>query len=132
MVRQAHHERLIKCPSASSCQEKKLFISEAYAQSTGGSPGTPDITFMALMIGMFGLVYFISIRPQMKRAKEHKGMLESLKTGDEVIVLGGVLGKITKIGDVYMDIEIAPNTQIHVQKSAVQTMLPKGTIKSIN
>ena len=109
-----------------------MFITEAYAQSTGSASGTPDITFMALMIGMFGLVYFISIRPQMKRAKEHKGMLESLKTGDEVIVLGGVLGKITKIGDVYMDIEIAPNTQIHVQKSAVQTMLPKGTIKSVN
>jgi preprotein translocase subunit YajC len=109
-----------------------LFITEAYAQSAGGSSGTPDITFMALMIGMFGLVYFISIRPQMKRAKEHKGMLESLKTGDEVIVLGGVLGKITKIGDVYMDVEIASGTQIHVQKSAVQTMLPKGTIKSIN
>ena len=108
-----------------------MFISEAYAQSTGGAAGTPDITFMALMIGMFGLIYFISIRPQMKRAKEHKGMLESLKTGDEVIVLGGVLGKIAKIGDVYMDIEIAPNTHIHVQKSAVQTMLPKGTIKSV-
>jgi len=109
-----------------------LFITEAYAQGAGGASGTPDITFMALMIGMFGLVYFISIRPQMKRAKEHKSMLESLKTGDEVIVLGGVLGKITKIGDVYMDIEIAPNTQIHVQKSSVQTMLPKGTIKSVS
>ena len=109
-----------------------MFITEAYAQGAGGASGTPDITFMALMIGMFGLVYFISIRPQMKRAKEHKSMLESLKTGDEVIVLGGVLGKITKIGDVYMDIEIAPNTQIHVQKSSVQTMLPKGTIKSVS
>jgi preprotein translocase subunit YajC len=107
-----------------------LFISEAYAQGAGGAGGQ-DYTFLAMMVGMFGLVYFISIRPQMKRAKEHKNMLESLKTGDEVIVLGGVLGKITKIGDVYMDIEIAPNTQIHVQKSAVQTMLPKGTIKSI-
>ena len=109
-----------------------MFITEAYAQTAGGASGGPDTTiFTAMMIGMFGLIYFISIRPQMKRAKEHKSMLESLKTGDEVIVLGGVLGKITKIGDVYMDVEIASNTQIHVQKSAVQTMLPKGTIKSV-
>ena len=79
----------------------------------------------------FGLLYFLMIRPQMKRAKEHKGMLDELKTGDEVIAAGGVLGKIVKLGDAYVDIEIAPNTLIHVQRGSIQTLLPKGTIKSV-
>ncbi len=109
-----------------------MIISEAYAQTTGSGPGGMDPSFLVMMVVMFGLVYFMSIRPQMKRAKEHKLMLESLKTGDEVIVLNGVLGKIVKIGDAYIDVEIAPNTQVHVQKGAVQTLLPKGTIKSVN
>ncbi len=109
-----------------------MLISEAYAQSAGSGPGGLDPSFLIMMVVMFGLVYFMSIRPQMKKAKEHKSMLESLKTGDEVIVLGGVLGKIAKIGEAYIDVEIAPNTQIHVQKSAVQILLPKGTIKSVN
>src|SRR5262249_49359494 len=86
---------------------------------------------MLPIILMFGVLYFLMIRPQMKRAKEHKGMLEQLKSGDEVIISGGVLGKIVKLGDAYVDVEIAPNTQVHVQRGAVQTLLPKGTIKSI-
>jgi preprotein translocase subunit YajC len=71
------------------------------------------------------------IRPQMKRAKEHKQMVEALQKGDEVITAGGVLGRITKIGDAYIALEIAPNTEISVQKAAVQVLLPKGSIKSI-
>jgi preprotein translocase subunit YajC len=71
------------------------------------------------------------IRPQMKRAKETKAMIEALQKGDEVVTAGGVVGRITKMGDAYISLEIAPNTEINVQKAAVQVLLPKGTIKSI-
>jgi preprotein translocase subunit YajC len=71
------------------------------------------------------------IRPQMKRAKEAKAMIEALQKGDEVVTAGGVLGRITKISEAYISLEIAPNTEISVQKSAVQVLLPKGTLKSI-
>jgi len=77
------------------------------------------------------LLYFLMIRPQMKRAKEHKTMVEALQKGDEVITAGGVLGRITRVNDAYVLVEIAPNTEVSVQKTAVQTLLPKGTIKSI-
>jgi preprotein translocase subunit YajC len=71
------------------------------------------------------------IRPQMKRAKEQKAMIEALQKGDEVITAGGVLGRITRLSDAYISLEIAPNTEISVQKAAVQVLLPKGTLKSI-
>jgi preprotein translocase subunit YajC len=77
------------------------------------------------------LLYFLMIRPQMKRAKETKAMIEALQKGDEVITSGGVVGRITRLGDAYISLEIAPNTEINVQKAAVQVLLPKGTIKSI-
>ena len=109
-----------------------MFITEAYAQAPAAGIGDAGLMGMLPIVLMFVLLYFMMIRPQMKRGKEHKSMVESLKTGDEVIVASGLLGKITKIGDAYIDVEIAPNTQIHVQKAAVQTLLPKGTIKSIN
>jgi len=80
---------------------------------------------------MFVLLYFLMIRPQMKRAKEHKTMVEALQKGDEVITAGGVLGRISKVSEAYVSVEIAPNTEVSVQKVAVQTLLPKGTIKSI-
>jgi preprotein translocase subunit YajC len=71
------------------------------------------------------------IRPQMKRAKETKAMIEALQKGDEVVTAGGVVGRITKLGDQYVTLEIAPETEIVVQRSAVQVPLPKGTIKSV-
>jgi preprotein translocase subunit YajC len=80
---------------------------------------------------MFVLLYFLMIRPQMKRAKEQKAMIEALQKGDEVIAAGGLLGRITKLSDQYATIEIAPNTEIVVQRGAVQSALPKGTIKAI-
>jgi preprotein translocase subunit YajC len=123
---------LYRPPARPPSQENTLFISEAFAQTGAPSLGsTEGLMSMLPIVLMFGLLYFMMIRPQMKRAKEHKGMLDGLKSGDEVIAAGGVLGKIAKIGDAYVDIEIAPNTQIHVQKAAIQTLLPKGTIKSI-
>ncbi|HKY02021.1 MAG TPA: preprotein translocase subunit YajC [Burkholderiales bacterium] len=85
-----------------------------------------------LIIGaMFVLMYFLMIRPQMKKAKEHKAMTSALQKGDEVIAAGGLLGKITKLGDSYISLEIAPNTEIIVQRAAITNLLPKGTIKSV-
>jgi preprotein translocase subunit YajC len=80
---------------------------------------------------MFVLLYFLMIRPQMKRAKEHKQMVEALQKGDEVITAGGVVGRISKMGEAYVSLEIAPDTEISVQRTAVQTLLPKGTIKTL-
>jgi preprotein translocase subunit YajC len=104
-------------------------ISNAYAQAAAGG----DAGFMGLLpiILMFVLLYFLMIRPQMKRAKEHKQMVEALQKGDEVVAAGGVLGRISEMGEAYVTLEIAPNTQISVQRGAVQTLLPKGTIKSL-
>ena len=105
-------------------------ISSAFAQAPagGGDAGMMNILFIVLM---FVIIYFLMIRPQMKRAKEQRTMLEALQKGDEVITAGGVLGRITKLGDAYLTIEIAPNTEISVQKASVQMLLPKGTLKSL-
>ena len=104
-------------------------IGTAYAQAAGGAPqGGDTLMGMLPIILMFVILYFLMIRPQMKKAKEHKTMLEALQKGDEVIAVG-ILGKIEKISDSYICLEIAPNTTIQVQKQAVTTLLPKGTIK---
>ena len=106
-----------------------MIISPAYAQpSAGGDSGF--ISFLPIIL-MFVLLYFLMIRPQMKRAKEQKAMIEALQKGDEVVTAGGVVGRITKLGDQYVTIEIAPNTEIVVQRSAVQVPLPKGTLKTL-
>jgi preprotein translocase subunit YajC len=107
-----------------------VLISSAYAQA---SAQASDPGFMGLLpiVLMFVLLYFLMIRPQMKRAKESKAMVDSLQKGDEVITAGGVLGKISKISDAYITLEIAPNTEISIQKAAVQTLLPKGTLKTL-
>jgi preprotein translocase subunit YajC len=106
-----------------------VIISSAFAQAApSGDPGYIGLLPIVLM---FVLLYFLMIRPQMKRAKEAKAMIEALQKGDEVITAGGVLGRITKLSDAYVSLEIAPNTEIAVQKSAVQVLLPKGTLKSV-
>ena len=106
------------------------FISSAYAQT--GAPGGGDMmTTLVLFGGMAVFMYFMMIRPQMKRQKETKAMLEALKVGDEVVSAGGIVGKIVKINEAYATLEIASNTQIVVQRPAITTLLPKGTIKSI-
>ncbi len=107
-----------------------MLISPAYAQATGGA-GDAGWTGLLPIVLMFVLLYFLMIRPQMKRGKEHKSMTEALQKGDEVVTSGGILGKITKVSEGYISIEIAPNTEVQMQKGAVQTLLPKGTIKSI-
>jgi preprotein translocase subunit YajC len=105
-----------------------VLIPSAFAQSGSGDAGF--IGFLPIIL-MFVLLYFLMIRPQMKRSKEQKQMVEALQKGDEVITAGGVLGRITRIGDAYVSLEIAPNTEISVQRTAVQMLLPKGTLKSI-
>lgn len=106
-----------------------MIISPAFAQSAGG--GDPGYIGFLPIILMFVLLYFLMIRPQMKRSKEQKQMVEALQKGDEVIAAGGVLGRITRIGDAYVSLEVAPNTEISIQRTAVQMLLPKGTLKSI-
>ena len=106
-----------------------MFISNAWAQAAGGAAGG-GFESMLLIGAMFAVLYFLMIRPQMKRAKEHKAMVDGLQKGDEVVTAGGILGRISKIGEGYVSVEIAPNTEIQVQRAAVQTVLPKGTIKN--
>jgi preprotein translocase subunit YajC len=108
-----------------------VLISSAYAQAAPGGDATGGILGFLPIIIMFALLYFLMIRPQMKRAKEAKAMIEALQKGDEVVTAGGVVGRITKLGEQYVTLEIAPNTEIVVQRSAVQLPLPKGTIKSM-
>ncbi len=106
-----------------------MIISPAYAQASGGGDAG-FISFLPIIL-MFVLLYFLMIRPQMKRAKETKAMIEALQKGDEVVTAGGVVGRISKLGDQYVTLEIAPNTEIVVQRSAVQVPLPKGTLKTL-
>jgi preprotein translocase subunit YajC len=103
-------------------------ISNAYAAPAAGAQD-PIMGLLPFVI-IFVLFYFMLIRPQMKRAKEQKKMIDALQKGDEVITTGGVLGKITKVSDQYISLEIADNVVIQVQKATVQTLLPKGTMKS--
>jgi len=107
-----------------------VLLSPAYAQAPAGGGDAGLMGFLPIIL-MFVLLYFLMIRPQMKRTKEHKTMVEALQKGDEVITSGGVLGRITRVSDAYVAVEIAPNTEVSVQKAAVQTLLPKGTIKSV-
>jgi len=107
------------------------FISNAFAQgSAAGSAESSLMSFLPLIL-MFAVLYFIMIRPQMKRQKEHRNMLAAMAKGDEVITSGGIVGKVTKVSEAYVGVEIADGTEITVQKSSVSTILPKGTIKSL-
>ena len=108
-----------------------MSISSAFAQTSGGALGDSGIIGLLPIILMFGLLYFLMIRPQMKRAKEQRQMIESLQKGDEVVTSGGLVGRVTKLADSYITVEIAPNTEVSVQKAAVQVLLPKGTIKTL-
>ena len=105
-----------------------MFISQAWAQGAPAQGG--GMESMLLIVVMFGVLYFLMIRPQMKRAKEQKAMIEALQKGDEVVSAGGVLGKISKINENYVTLEIAQGVDIQMQRSAIQVVLPKGTIKN--
>jgi preprotein translocase subunit YajC len=107
-----------------------VIISSAYAQSAIGGAESGFLGFLPIIL-MFGLLYFLMIRPQMKRAKEQKAMVEALQKGNEVIAAGGLIGRITKLSEQYATLEIAPNTEVVVQRGTIQIVLPNGTIKSI-
>jgi preprotein translocase subunit YajC len=107
------------------------FISNAFAQgASAGGAESQLMSFLPLIL-MFAVLYFIMIRPQMKRQKEHRNMLAAMAKGDEVVTNGGIVGKITKVSDAYVGVEIAEGTEITIQKASVTTILPKGTIKSL-
>lgn len=106
-----------------------FFISPAYAQ--GASPaGGGLLTFLPLLL-MIAVMYFLFIRPQQKRVKEHAAMVEALKKGDEVVTNGGLGGSITKVNDAFITLQIADNVEVNVQKPAIATLLPKGTLTSL-
>jgi preprotein translocase subunit YajC len=107
-----------------------VFISNAYAQTAGAAAGgMSSLTQMLPLVLMFVVLYFIMIRPQMKKQKEHKAMIDAIGKGDEVVTGGGLLGRITKVDEQYVSVEIAGNVVVQLQRSAIVQVLPKGTIK---
>lgn len=107
-----------------------MLIGNAYAQAPAAAPGGGfEVTLM--MVAIFAVFYFLMIRPQVKRAKDHKKLLEGLQKGDEVVTAGGEVGRVVKVGESYVTVEIAENVNVLVHKPSVTTLLPKGTIKSI-
>jgi preprotein translocase subunit YajC len=111
-----------------------VFISSAFAQAAPAAAGSSDSPFgsiggMLPILLMFVVLYFVMIRPQMKRQKEHKAMIEALAKGDEVVTAGGMLGKVTKLGETFVHVEVASGVELQVQRSAVTQVLPKGSFK---
>lgn len=105
-------------------------ISLAHAQDAAAAVAQPGFMQFLPLILMFVVIWFLMIRPQMKRAKEHKALVDGLQKGDEVVTQGGVAGRVTKVGDNYISLEVAEGVEIIVQRPAVQIVLPKGTLKS--
>lgn len=112
-----------------------MFISEAFAQTAPAAATGASDSFLGSLGGMlplllmFVVLYFVMIRPQMKRQKEHKAMVDALAKGDEVVIGGGLLGRVSKIGDNYLHVEVANGVEVQVQRAAVVQVLPKGTYK---
>ena len=109
-----------------------FFIASAHAQETGAAaPPGGDLFQIAFLVGLFVLFYFIAIRPQRKRQKEHSEMVGALAKGDEVVTASGILGKINKLEDNYVVLQVADNVELKFQRTHVNAVLPKGTLKSI-
>lgn len=108
-----------------------MLISDAFAQTTAPAQSDASLISLLPMIGILIIFYFLLIRPQSKRAKEHKQMVQALQRGDEVITNGGILGLVINVSESYVTVEIAPTIEVTLAKSAVQTLLPKGTLKNI-
>ena len=110
-----------------------MFISSAFAQAAPAAAGGDSMqsSFMSLLplVLMFVVLYFVMIRPQMKKQKEHRAMVDALAKGDEVATAGGLLGKVTKLGDTFVGVEIAAGVEVQVQRTAVVQVLPKGSLK---
>lgn len=116
--------------------ELSVFISSAFAQTApaaaaaGGSDMMSTLTGMLPLVLMFVVLYFVMIRPQMRKQKEHRTMIEALAKGDEVATAGGLLGKVTRLGEGYLTLEISPGVEVQLQRSAIVQVLPKGAINS--
>ncbi len=109
-----------------------FFIPSAMAQtSAAGAPPDAGMFQFVLLIGIFVMFYFVAIRPQRKRQKEHETMVGGLKKGDEVVMSSGILGKVSNIDDLYTVVKVADNVELKFQKAAVHAVLPKGTLKSV-
>jgi preprotein translocase subunit YajC len=109
-----------------------FFISEALAEGNGAAAGQGDpMTSLIFMIVIFAVFYFLLIRPQAKRAKEHKKMVSALNKGDEVITSGGIYGKLSNVSEDSVDVDIAEGMTIKMQRQAISSVLPKGTIKGL-
>ncbi len=105
-----------------------MLISPAYAQAAAGGTESTLLGLLPLVL-MFVVLYFVMIRPQLKRQKEHRSMIEALAKGDEIVSAGGILGKVSKIGDTYIGVELADGLEVQMQRTAVVQVLPKGTVK---
>ncbi len=105
-------------------------ISVAHAQATGGPAGSP-MSSLIMMVAIFAIFYFLMIRPQQKKQKELKALIEGLKKGDEVLTAGGILGRIKALDEQYIEIEVANNVVLKMQRNVVVNVLPKGTVKAI-
>lgn len=108
-----------------------VLISNAYAQTAAAAGPMGGLMEFLPIILMFGVLYFLMIRPQMKKAKEHKALIAALAKGDEVVTQGGIAGRVAKVGDDFLSVEVADKIEIQVQKSAVSLVLPKGTLKNL-
>jgi preprotein translocase subunit YajC len=111
-----------------------VFISSAYAQTApaaaaGGDSMQSSLMSLLPLVLMFVVLYFVMIRPQMKKQKEHRSMVDALAKGDEVATAGGLIGRVTKLGDNYLGVEIAQGVEVQVQRTAVVQVLPKGSLK---
>jgi preprotein translocase subunit YajC len=106
-----------------------VFIPNAYAQAAAGGDAPSTLMSLLPLVLMFVVLYFVMIRPQMKRQKEHKAMIDALAKGDEVVTAGGLLGRVTQVGEAYIQVELAKGVEVQLQRTAVVQVLPKGTLK---
>jgi len=106
-----------------------FFINNAYAQSAG--PQGSALPSLLMFGALFVIFYFLLIRPQMKQAKEHKKMVAAISKGDEIVTSGGLLGKVTQVGDNFIQLEVMKDTEVKIQKHAISAVMPKGTIKGL-
>ncbi|GMU71552.1 MAG: preprotein translocase subunit YajC [Burkholderiales bacterium] len=108
-----------------------MLISPAYAQAAASGGTESLLATMLPMVAIFAIFYFLMIRPQQKKQKEHRAMIDALEKGNEVVTAGGVVGRVSKVEDQYVTLEIAQGVEIRVQRHAVSQLLPKGTLKSL-
>jgi len=126
------HNAALKISSIHSEPEQSMsfLISDAMAEGALAAPGDGGLPLLFL-IGMFVIMYFFMIRPQVKRQKEHKKLVEGLKKGDEVQTMGGLVGKITEVGENFVKVEIAASTTVPIRRTAIEAVLPKGSLKEL-